>query len=127
MALYIIFPIHVNFPIMPRCVLKATIYRKKTVNCFTLLEKVFISKDGPSIKDVCTLGEGGQEGGGGGSGKSGQMQTGGGVVVSQMWMSALKKNYSYHICEIYSYNLAVCLHIKFSFCLYSIENVWNAM
>ena len=63
MALYIIFPIHVNFPIMPRCVLKATIYRKKTVNCFTLLEKVFISKDGPSIKDVCTLGEGGEEGG----------------------------------------------------------------
>ena len=28
-----------------------------------------------------------------------------------------KKNYSYHICEIYSHKLA----------LYSIENVWNAM
>ena len=34
-----------------------------------------------------------------------------------------KENYSYHICEIYSDNLAVCLYIKFSFCLYSIENV----
>ena len=48
-------------------------------------------------------------------------------VVSQMWTSAWKKNYSYHICEIYSDHLAVCLYIKFSFCLYSIENVWNAM
>ena len=34
-----------------------------------------------------------------GSGKSGQMRTGGGGVVSQMWMSTWKKNYSYHICE----------------------------
>ena len=46
---------------------------------------------------------------------------------SQMWTSALKKYYSYHICEIYTYNLAVCLYIKCSFCLYPIENVWNAM
>ena len=35
--------------------------------------------------------------------------------ASQMWTSTLKKNYSYHICEIYSDNLAVCLYIKFSF------------
>ena len=48
-------------------------------------------------------------------------------MVSQMWTSAWKKNYSYHICEIYSDNLAVCLYIKFSLCLYSVENVWNAM
>ena len=34
-------------------------------------------------------------------------------VVSQMWTSAWKKNYSYRICEIYSDNLAVCLYIKF--------------
>ena len=79
---------------------------------------------GSSINDARTLG-GGAGGGGRGeeSGKSGQMRTGGGGVVSQMWMSAWKKNYSYHICEIYSDNLAVCLYIKFSFCLYSIENV----
>ena len=56
-------------------------------------------------------------------GKSGQMRTGGGEVVSHMWTSAWKKNYSYHICEIYSDNYAVCLYIKFSFCLYSIKNV----
>ena len=62
-----------------------------------------------------------------GSGKSGQMRTGGGGVVSQMWTSAWKKNYSYHIYEIYSDNLAVRLYIKFSFCFYSIENLWNAM
>ena len=55
------------------------------------------------------------------------MRAGGGEVVSQMWTSALKKYYSYHICEIYTYNLAVCLYIKCSFCLYPIENVWNAM
>ena len=48
-------------------------------------------------------------------------------VVSQMWTYAWKKNYSYHICEICSNNLAVCLYIKFSFCLYSIGTVWNAM
>ena len=46
-------------------------------------------------------------------------------VVSQMLTSAWKKTFSCHICEIYSNNLVVCLHIKFSFCLYSIENVWN--
>ena len=34
-------------------------------------------------------------------------------VVSQIWTSAWKKNYSHHICEIYLDNLAVCLHIKF--------------
>ena len=61
--------------------------------------------------------------GGDGSGKSGQMQTGGVWVVNQMSTSAWKKNYSYHICEIYSDNLAVCQYIKISFCLYSIENV----
>ena len=76
---------------------------------------------GPSIKDVHKLE------GGGGSGKSEQIRTGGEEVVSQMWTSARKNNYSYHICEIYSDNLAISLYIKFSFCLYSIENVWNAM
>ena len=44
-------------------------------------------------------------------------------VVSQMWMSSW--NYSYHICEFYSDDLAVCLYIEFPLCLYSIENVWN--
>ena len=29
-----------------------------------------------------------------------------------MWTSAWNKNYSYHICKIYSDNLAVCLYIK---------------
>ena len=29
------------------------------------------------------------------------------------WTSAWKKIYSYHICEIYSDNLAVCLYILF--------------
>ena len=42
---YIIFPIQLNFPITSRCVLKA-IYKKKMVNCFMLLEKVFFSKRG---------------------------------------------------------------------------------
>ena len=37
------------------------------------------------------------------------MQTRGGSG----WTSAWKKNYSYHICEIYSDNLAVCLYILF--------------
>ena len=41
-------------------------------------------------------------------------------MVSQMWTSAWKKNYSYNICEIYSDNLAVCLYIKFPLCFYSI-------
>ena len=71
----------------------------------------------------------GPKGGRVGSDKSGQMRTGGG---GGGWLAKCggplgKKNYSYHICEIYSDNLAVCLYIKFSFCLYSIENVWNAM
>ena len=41
MTFYVIFPIQVNFPVTSTYVLKATIDRKKTVNCFTLLEKVF--------------------------------------------------------------------------------------
>ena len=44
-------------------------------------------------------------------------------VASQMWTSTRKTNYSYHICEIYSDNLAVCLCIKFSFCLHPIMPV----
>ena len=64
------------------------------------LENYILTQKGPSIKDVCTLGGGGWEGRG--SGKSGQTWTGGMGVVSQMWTSAWKKNYSYHICEIYS-------------------------
>ena len=42
MTLYVVFPIHVNFPIRSRCVLKAIVHIKKTVDCFTLLEKVFV-------------------------------------------------------------------------------------
>ena len=42
MTLYVIFPIHVNFSITSRCVLKATVHRKKTVNCFMLLEKDYV-------------------------------------------------------------------------------------
>ena len=54
--------------------------------------------------------------------KSGQMRTGGGGrVVSQMWTSAWKKNYSYHICEIYSDNLAVCLYKIFILLLFNKE------
>ena len=41
---YVIFPIHVNFPITSSCVLEATIHRKITVNCFMLLEKIFFLK-----------------------------------------------------------------------------------
>ena len=44
MMLYVIFPIHVNFPITSSCVLEATIHRKITVNCFMLLEKIFFLK-----------------------------------------------------------------------------------
>ena len=36
MMLYIIFPIHLCFPIRSRCVLKAIVQRKKTVDCFTV-------------------------------------------------------------------------------------------
>ena len=68
--------------------------------------------------------EGGE---GGGSGKSGQMRTVGGGWLAKCGRPLGKKNYSYHICQIYSDNLAVYLYVKFSFCLYSIENVWNAM
>ena len=41
MMLYVIFPIHLNFPITFRCVLKDAIHRKKTVNCFMLFEIIF--------------------------------------------------------------------------------------
>ena len=40
-------------------------------------------------------------------------------VVSQMWTSAWKKNYSYHIYKIYSDNLAVCLYIMSCLCAMS--------
>ena len=63
------------------------------------LENYILTQKGPSIKDVCTLGGGGGGGGGRQKGKEGD---GGGGVVSQMWTSAWKKNYSYHICEICS-------------------------
>ena len=42
MTLYVVFPIHANFLIRSRCVLKAIVHIKKTVDCFTLLEKVFV-------------------------------------------------------------------------------------
>ena len=42
--LYIIFPIHVNFPITSRCVLKATIHRKKLWIKLCYLRKFFFSK-----------------------------------------------------------------------------------
>ena len=32
---YVIFPIHLNFPIMPKCVFKAVIHIKK-LDCFTV-------------------------------------------------------------------------------------------
>ena len=89
----------------------ASLYPLKYLN-------LFLPK-GPSIKDVCNLG--------GRRVRQTWTNADRGRGVSQMWMCAWKKNYSYHICEIYSDNLAVCLYIKFSFCLYSIENVWNAM
>ena len=41
MMLYIIFPIHLNFPIRSRCVLKAIVQRKKQWIVLRLLEKVF--------------------------------------------------------------------------------------
>ena len=40
-------------------------------------------------------------------------------VVSQMLTSAWKKNHSYHICESYSDNLAVCLYIISCLCVMS--------
>ena len=42
-------------------------------------------------------------------------------MVNQMRTSTWKKNYSYHICEIDSDDLVVCLYMKFSFCLYSMK------
>ena len=47
-----------------------------------------------------------------GSGKSEQLRTGGGGWLAKCG-GPLGKNYSYHICEIYSDNLTVCLYIKF--------------
>ena len=46
MILCIIFPIHVNFPIRSRCVLKAIIHRKKNSELFYLcyLRKLFFKK-----------------------------------------------------------------------------------
>ena len=64
---------------------------------------------GSSIKDVRTLGWGG--GGEGGQAKVDKCGDSGRGVVSQMWTSAWKKNYGYHICEIYSYKMTVCLCI----------------
>ena len=48
--------------------------------------------------------------GGGGQEKVEKCGQGEGVV-GQMWTSTWKKHNSYHICEIYSDNLAVCLYI----------------
>ena len=41
MMLYVIFPIHLNFPVRSRCVLKGIIHRKKQWIVLWLLEKVF--------------------------------------------------------------------------------------
>ena len=50
-------------------------------------------------------------GGEGGQAKVDKCGDSGRGVVSQMWTSAWKKNYGYHICEIYSYKMTVCLCI----------------
>ena len=76
---------------------------------------------GPSIKDVRTL-----------RGRRCFRQKWTNPDIERGWLAKGgrplgKKNYGYHISEIYSDNLAVCLYIKFSICLYSIENVWDAM
>ena len=42
MTLYVIFPIHLNFLIRSKCVLKAMIHRKKQWIVLRLLEKVFL-------------------------------------------------------------------------------------
>ena len=55
---------------------------------------------GPLIKDFPTLGEEGVR-------QKWRNADRGGGVVSQMWTSTWRKKYSYHICEIYSDNLAV--------------------
>ena len=55
MTLHVIFPIHVNFPITSRCIFKVTIHRRKTVNCFTLLEEVFFKKTLLSYCNACYI------------------------------------------------------------------------
>ena len=42
MTLYVIFPIHLNFPVRSRCVLKAIIHRRKQWIVLLLLEKVLL-------------------------------------------------------------------------------------
>ena len=42
-------------------------------------------------------------------------------VLSQMWTSAWEKNHSYHICEIYSDNLAVYLYKIFILLVFNRE------
>ena len=44
MALFVIFPIHVNFPIRSRCVLKAIIHSKKQWIVLLLLKRFFFFK-----------------------------------------------------------------------------------
>ena len=78
----------------------------------------------PSTKDVRTLGKGG---GGGGSGNSGKMRREGGGWLAKCGRPLGKKFIATFICEIYSDSLAVCLYIKFSFCLYSKGNMRNPM
>ena len=74
---------------------------------------------GLSTKYVRTLG------GEGGSNKGGQMRTGGGGWLAKCGRPLGKKIIA-TIFVKFTHNLAVCLYIKFSFCLYSIENVWDA-
>ena len=50
--LYIIFPIHANFPITSRCVLKATIHRKKLWIKLCYLRKFFFQKDAFVILNI---------------------------------------------------------------------------
>ena len=47
MTLYIIFSIHVNFPVTSRCVLKATVHRKKL-----LIEKITMSRNAKYFKSL---------------------------------------------------------------------------
>ena len=78
---------------------------------------------GPSIKDVGTLGGRGVRQ----KWTNADRGAGGRGWLAECGRPLGKKIIACHICEIYSDNLAVCLYIKFSFCLYSIGNVWNAM
>ena len=87
----------------------------RVVGFLAEVNPITIFLQGLSINDVCTLG------GGVGSGKSGQMQKGRGGRLAKSGRPLGKKIHSYHIFEIYSDNLAVCLYIKLSLCLYSIE------